>query len=201
MSFIITDIPPRELKERRIFKLSDMKKLLPLPDLIHLNKLSCKLENGLKTESMDKTEQACSNIVKYLSSFYKIDAPSVKVLGIRPRDFIKKSSNNISIIELHGDYHVKKMRIRVWMRTAIKKQPVKYRTLLNTLLHEFCHHLDLFYYNFYSSPHTRGFFERISRLYFKTLGEKWVRPVWKRLPKGNYYMAFSVRRAKRYKQI
>lgn len=34
------------------------------------------------------------------------------------------------------------MLIRVWMRTAVRKDVTSFGTFLSTLCHEFCHHLD-----------------------------------------------------------
>jgi hypothetical protein len=38
-------------------------------------------------------------------------------------------------------------------------------TFLSTLCHEFCHYLDLAYFGFAESWHTRGFYERAAALY------------------------------------
>ena len=40
-----------------------------------------------------------------------------------------------------------------------------HRGLLNTLLHEFCHHLDVCSLGYPDTPHTRGFYCRIDELY------------------------------------
>src|SRR3989441_2542183 len=34
------------------------------------------------------------------------------------------------------------MVIRVWMRTAVRKEITSFGTFLSTLCHEYCHHLD-----------------------------------------------------------
>jgi len=44
-----------------------------------------------------------------------------------------------------------------------------YRGLLNTLLHEFCHHLDVKRFHLPDTPHTRGFYGRIDDLYHLAL--------------------------------
>ena len=44
--------------------------------------------------------------------------------------------------ELFGDYNPETMLIRVWMRTAVRKEITSFGTFLSTLCHEFCHHLD-----------------------------------------------------------
>jgi len=59
--------------------------------------------------------------------------------------------------ELFGDYNPETMLIRVWMRTAVRKQVTSFGTFLSTLCHELCHHLDYQRFGFRDSWHTRGF--------------------------------------------
>jgi len=42
------------------------------------------------------------------------------------------------------------------MRTAILGKVTSYRGMLNTLLHEFAHHLDVHLFGWPDTPHTRG---------------------------------------------
>src|SRR5439155_26063918 len=67
--------------------------------------------------------------------------------------------------ELFGDYTPETMLIRVWMRTAVRKEMTSFGTFLSTLCHEFCHHLDFHQFRFPDSWHTRGFYERAAALY------------------------------------
>ena len=60
--------------------------------------------------------------------------------------------------------------IRVWMRTAVRKQVTSFGTFLSTLCHEFGHHLDFERFGFQDSPHTRGFYERAAVLYHHARG-------------------------------
>jgi hypothetical protein len=82
------------------------------------------------------------------------------------------------------------------MRTAIRKQVTSFGTFLNTLCHEFCHHLDC-QQLFRDSWHTRGFYERTALLYHhargtpmkplfwvKISGERW-RIDWPRTNRGS----------------
>jgi hypothetical protein len=55
------------------------------------------------------------------------------------------------------------------MRTAIREKVSSPKALLNTLLHEFCHHLDCTRLGWPQSYHTRGFFTRIDLLYHHAL--------------------------------
>ena len=62
------------------------------------------------------------------------------------------------------------MLIRVWMRTAVRKDVTSFGTFLSTLCHEFCHHLDFQLFRFPDSWHTRGFYERTAALYHHARG-------------------------------
>ena len=82
----------------------------------------------------------------------------VRVLAVRP-----SSARS----ELHGLYERTQRQpavVRVWMRTAVHKRVVSFRTFLRTLVHELCHHLDYELYKLPDSFHTEGFFKRESSL-------------------------------------
>ena len=100
-----------------------------------------------------------------LAAFYEVPAPPLRVLGVRPHQV----EDGVCTYQLFGDYTPTTQRIRVWMRTAIRKQVSSPRALLNTLLHEFCHHLDNTRLDCPESFHTRGFFARIDHLYHLAL--------------------------------
>jgi hypothetical protein len=87
------------------------------------------------------------------------------VLAARPL-----RAREYSTIELFGDYHPTTMLIRVWMRTAVRKEITSFGTFLSTLCHEFCHHLDFQRFGFRDSWHTRGFYERTATLYHHSRG-------------------------------
>jgi hypothetical protein len=78
--------------------------------------------------------------------------------------------DGVCTYQLLGDYTPETDRIRVWMRTAIRTKVTSHKALLNTLLHEFCHHLDATLWRCPESPHTRGFFMRVDSLYHHALG-------------------------------
>ena len=71
--------------------------------------------------------------------------------------------------ELHGLYTPAEgrrlARITVWMRTAHHRRVVAFRTLLRTLLHEVCHHLDYELLGLEETFHTEGFYKRESSLF------------------------------------
>jgi len=70
------------------------------------------------------------------------------------------------------------MLIRVWMRTAVRKEVTSFGTFLSTLCHEFCHHLDFQKFGFPDSWHTRGFYERAAALYHHARGTPPKRLFW-----------------------
>lgn len=56
------------------------------------------------------------------------------------------------------------IKIYLYNTTAKTLKPVAIKTLYDTLLHEFCHHYDTQVLRFAGSPHTAGFYTRISDL-------------------------------------
>jgi hypothetical protein len=126
------------------------------------------------------------------SAFYTVRQPVIRVLAARPLRVREAGW----AIELFGDYDPGTLLIRLWMRTAIRKQVTSFGTFLSTLCHEFCHHLDCQQLGFGDSWHTRGFYERTAMLYHhargtpmkrlfwvKTSGERW-RIDWPRTNRG-----------------
>ncbi len=107
----------------------------------------------------------CADLLALLSGFYEVATPDVRVLGVRPHVV----TQGVCTYQLFGDYTPSTQRIRVWMRTAIRERVSSPKAFLNTLLHEFCHHLDATRLGVPDSPHTRGFFQRIDHLYHLAL--------------------------------
>jgi hypothetical protein len=68
--------------------------------------------------------------------------------------------------------------IRVWMRTAVRKEVTSFGTFVSTLCHEFCHHLDFQKFGFRDSWHTRGFYERAAALYHHARGTPLKKLFW-----------------------
>src|SRR5579872_2207688 len=58
-----------------------------------------------------------------------------------------------------GDYAPESMLIRVWMRTAVRREVTSFGTFLSTLCDGFCHHLDFKKFGFVDPWRTRGFYE------------------------------------------
>jgi hypothetical protein len=55
-------------------------------------------------------------------------------------------------------------RIRIYHRTAVRRQVISPKVFLNTLLHEWVHHYDFAGLRLARSPHTAGFFARLRAL-------------------------------------
>ena len=88
--------------------------------------------------------------------------------------------------ELFGDYNPETMLIRIWMRTAVRKEITSFGTFLSTLCHEFCHHLDFQRFRFADSWHTRGFYERAGALYHNARGTPPKKLFWVQVPGGRW---------------
>jgi hypothetical protein len=63
-----------------------------------------------------------------------------------------------------GTYCIGKQSIMLYMYTAKQKKVRATKSVLDTLLHEYCHHLDFVLFNMTNSLHTAGFYKRISHL-------------------------------------
>ena len=161
---MITDPIPRAAGLRRQYEASDAKPHLDLPPAQPLQDLATALSEALATGSRPKVKRAGLELLSFLAGNYGIAPPKLSVLGARPKRVYEGSS-----YELWGDYTFATQAIRVWMRTAVLGKVTSYRGLLNTLLHEFCHHLDVKRFGWPDTPHTRGFFGRIDDLYHLAL--------------------------------
>jgi hypothetical protein len=96
----------------------------------------------------------------------------------------KRSSRRRS--ELFGDYTPETMLIRVWMKTAVRKEVTSFGAFLSTLSHEFCHHLDFERFSFTDWWYTRGFYERAAALYHCARGTPLKRLYWVAAPGGRW---------------
>jgi len=161
---VITDPVPRAAGLRRQYEASDATPRLPLPPAESLQRLTAALQDALASESRPRVKQAGLDILTLLSSAYGVPPPKLSVLGARP-----KRAHEGSSYELWGDYTFATQAIRVWMRTAVLGKVTSFRGLLNTILHELCHHLDVKHFGWPDTPHTRGFFGRVDELYHLAL--------------------------------
>lgn len=94
-----------------------------------------------------------------------VPSVEIRVLAKRPRSDVE---------ELHGLYLREEdgtATIRVWMRTAARRDVVKPKTFIQTLLHEVVHHLDYDLLKLADSLHTEGFYKRVTSLFRQVGGE------------------------------
>ena len=156
---MLTDVAPRR-KGRELFVYSDRMKDLVLPPDRRLQEIAASLEDAMKREAAEDVSRSCNQFLTVASDFYRVPTCSIRVLAARPLRVRERST-----IELFGDYQPGTKLIRVWMKTAVRKDVTSFGTFLSTLCHEFCHHLDFERFGFRNSWHTRGFYERMAALY------------------------------------
>jgi hypothetical protein len=168
---MLTDAPPR--KNRSQFLESDRIKSLNLPSDGDLQEIAQRLESAMKADNIRAVRSACTAFLETASRFYEVPLCGVRVLAARPL-----RTREHGTFELFGDYSPDSMLIRVWMRTAVRKEVTSFGTFLSTLCHELCHHLDLKKFGFVDSWHTRGFYERAGVLYHHAKGTPLKRLVW-----------------------
>ncbi len=176
---MLTDKPPRKAALLTEFTNSDRLTELDLPERERLRGIAVSLDTALQRGKRASIQQICSDFLILASDFYQVKPPEIRILAARPLRVRENAS-----IELFGDYTLQTMVIRVWTRTAVRRQITTFGTFLSTLCHEFCHHLDRQRFGFRQSPHTRGFYERTALLYHHARGTP-VKPLsWMRVP-GN----------------
>ena len=163
---MLTDVPPRN-KNRAGFLESDRIKRLDLPQDECLLPLAKSIELAMTDGTTAAVRRACANFLSATSDFYSVPQCGIRILASRPLRVREHS-----VTELFGDYAPETMVIRVWTRTAVKKEITSFGTFLSTLCHEFCHHLDFQRFGFPHSWHTRGFYERTAALYHDVRGTR-----------------------------
>ena len=162
---MITDPVPRAAAKRREYDRSDAIVTMPLSKDGRVVALVRALAEAMGEGTPAPVQRAGTRLLAELAAFYGVPVPPLRVLGVRPH----RVTAGVCTYQLFGDYTPKTQRIRVWMRTAIQEKVSSPKALLNTLLHEFCHHLDCTRLGCPESFHTRGFFTRIDHLYHHAL--------------------------------
>lgn len=97
------------------------------------------------------------NLIDYLCNKFNLPYCQVSIL-------------NSKMTTKKGDYNTLSYKIRVWNLTAKTGQIVSNKAFLDVLLHEFIHHYDIKFLGFKHSPHTSGFYKRITDLKTKLQG-------------------------------
>jgi hypothetical protein len=169
---MVTDNPPHKVN-RAHFLESDRIRTLDLPQDRRLLAIAKSIEAAMKSETTADVRRACTEFLRTASDFYKVPDCGIRVLAARPLRVRENWSS-----ELFGDYTSETMLIRVWRKTAVRKEVTSFGTFLSTLCHEFCHHLDYQKFRFRDSWHTRGFYERTAALYHHARGTPPKRLLW-----------------------
>ena len=169
---MLTDAQPRKAN-RAGFLESDRIKTLDLPLNADLQGIAQRLESAMKADMIRDVRSTCTAFLASASNFYAVPTCGVRVLASRPL-----RTREHGTVELFGDYAPDSMLIRVWMRTAVRKEITSFGTFVSTLCHEFCHHLDFQKFGFLDSWHTRGFYERAAALYHHARGTPLKKLFW-----------------------
>lgn len=177
---MLTDAPPRKANQAGFLE-SDRIKALDLPADGALTEIAQRLESAMKADNIRDVRSACVDFLATVSEFYEVPLCGVRVLAARPL-----RTREHGTFELFGDYSPDSMLIRVWMRTAIRKEVTAFGTFLSTLCHEFCHHLDFKKFGFLGSWHTRGFYERAAALYHHARGTPLKKLFWVPMSDGRW---------------
>ena len=179
---MLTDGPPRNKELLAQFLESDRLSIIEVPQDNRLLTIAKSIDLAMKGGTSAAVRHASAEFVAVASEFYAVRKPKVRVLEARPL----RAREGRWATELFGDYAPETKLIRLWMRTAVRKQVTSLGTFLSTLCHEFCHHLDYERFGFADSPHTRGFYGRTAALYHHTRGTPMKRLFWVRLPGGRW---------------
>lgn len=187
---MLTDPPPRKANRAKFLE-SDRLTTIDLPRNGNLVEIARFLELAMIDGNAARVRKSCCDLLGEMASFYAVPQCDIRVLAARPLRVRERWTS-----ELFGDYNPDSGMIRVWMRTAVRKEVTSFGTFLSTLCHEFCHHLDFGKFRFPDSWHTRGFYERAGALYHcargtppkrlfwtPTSGERW-RINWPRTNRG-----------------
>jgi hypothetical protein len=152
--------------QQRVYRQSDEVTVVRLPRANAFAPLVEETAAALASETRSGIQSAADRLLAEITARLGVAPLLAEVLAVRP-------SHHWG--ELHGLYTPpsarRPARATVWMRTAQRRQVVKFRTFLRTLLHELCHHLDYELFRLADSFHTEGFYRRESSLLRQVLGE------------------------------
>ena len=113
----------------------------------------------LKDGNRQKDAQA---LMDYLCEKFHLPRVIVSVVS-RPQPHSTNMNGNLKS-KTFGYYKPTAMTITIFNKTAIRKEEVSIKQFAETLLHEFMHHYDMQYLKLGATPHTAGFYKRISDL-------------------------------------
>jgi hypothetical protein len=176
-----TDTIPRKAEKKEEYLRSDSMCAIHLPPEEPLRAHALKLKVALAGEDKKEVQAVCKAMLKELSLYYGVKPPTITILSVRPLTVTGEWAD-----ELFGEYHPDTAKIRLWMRTAVKKKATSYGVLLSTFCHEFLHHLDMVSLDLPNTYHTRGFYERVGLLYHHIQNTPVRTIVWQQEANGSY---------------
>lgn len=145
--------------KKRIYRKSDAIESIPVKDPGRIHPVVRELGKSLADNKRSKVAKCSSEICRLICEGLGTETLIVKISSKRPSS---------STEELHGLYEWAEGEtpvLTIWMKTAVKRQVVAFKSFIRTVLHELCHHLDYTYFDLEDSFHTEGFFKRESSLY------------------------------------
>jgi len=145
--------------QKRIYRKSDAIEGIPVEDPERIHPVVIALRKSLADNKRSEVAKQSSEICRRVCEDLGTEKLIVKISSKRPSSSTK---------ELHGLYEWAEGEtpvLTIWMKTAVKRQVVAFKSFIRTVLHELCHHLDYTYFDLEDSFHTEGFFKRESSLY------------------------------------
>nr|DAF25507.1 MAG TPA: SprT-like domain-containing protein Spartan/DNA Complex repair, protease, DNA BINDING [Caudoviricetes sp.] len=133
-------------------------------ETVKLSRLSKKEYKAVlsATESIVDRQKKAQMLCNYLSERFKVPVPVVRVVNrAQPHSTGYRGTLRRKTL---GTYTPALQVITLYNITAIKKQVVSIKQMAATLLHEYLHHYDYTVLKLGASPHTAGFYKRISDL-------------------------------------
>jgi len=148
-------------KQRKTYRDSNQIAHVELGDPTLLQGSVTALRDALSAGDRRRVQRACVAVARGVCDDLGISRVRVRVGGRRPMDADGG--------ELFGqcswdEEETRGALVEVWMRTAKRGQAVAFKTLLRTLIHELCHHLDYELHGLDNTFHTEGFFRRESSI-------------------------------------
>ena len=128
---MFTDASPRG-PNRASFLESDLLRNLDLPLGGKLTIIANSIQSAMNDGITASVRRTCVHFLAELAAFYEVPRCDIRVLAARP---LRVGESGTS--ELFGDYRADPRLIRVWMRTAVRKEVTSFGTFLSTLCHEF----------------------------------------------------------------
>jgi hypothetical protein len=148
-------------KQRKTYRASDEIAQVALADPKLLQGAVTALRDALSEGDRRRVQRACDGVARGICDDLGISRVRVRVGGRRPKD---ADGGELFGMCSWDEEETKGALVQVWMRTAKRGQVVAFKTLLRTLIHELCHHLDYELHGLDNTFHTEGFFRRESSI-------------------------------------